>query len=206
VQPNVPGIFEGGIGVALREPQRLLLFALTALIHVGLFALLVSSRQTPLELREERHTALVFLRDRSKTERPVEIAPLAPERLPQMLPPGIASPRLIAPPASNEPPAPPGIDWQHEAEEAARKHALDAPAPNEPPKRKPKPEFAWSHSRTHRIEPMENGGFVVWINENCGVAIGIMAMPFCKLGKKPARGDLFEHMDDPATPGDWKDE
>ena len=53
---------------------------------------------------------------------------------------------------------------------------------------------------------MENGGFVVWINENCGIAISLLAMPFCQVGKKPARGDLFEHMDDPPTPGDWKDD
>jgi hypothetical protein len=30
-------------------------------------------------------------------------------------------------------------------------------------------------------------------------------MPFCMFGKKPARGDLFEHMDDPPQAGDWKD-
>ncbi len=206
MQPNVPGTFEGGTGVALREPQRLLLFALTALIHVGLFVLLVSERQAPLESREERRTVLVFLRESSKRDRPVEIAPLAPERLPQVLPPGITAPQLIAPPASNDTPAPTSIDWQREAEEAARKHALEAPTPGEPAQTKPKPQFAWSHSSTHRIEPMKDGGFIVWINDNCGVAIGIMAMPFCKLGKKPPRGDLFEHMDDPAAPGDWKDD
>lgn len=193
--------------MALREPQRLLLFALTVLIHVGLYELLASERPVRPEARDERHTVLVFLRDRSKAERPIEIAPLAPERLPQpSLLPEIAAPQLIAPPASNDAPPTPGIDWQHEAEEVARKQALEAPPPDEPSKPKAKPEFAWSHERTHRIEPMENGGFIVWISENCGVAIGILAMPFCKLGKKPARGDLFEHMDDPATPGDWKDD
>jgi hypothetical protein len=71
---------------------------------------------------------------------------------------------------------------------------------------KPKPEFGWSHARIHRVEPMEGGGFMVWISDNCFIAIGLMAMPMCKLGKKPARGDLFEHMDDPPTPGDWKDD
>ena len=193
--------------MALREPQRLLLFALTVLIHVGLYELLASERQVLPEPRDEQRTVLVFLRDRSPAERTVDIAPLAPERLPRpTVLPEIAAPQLIAPPASSDPPAPPNIDWQREAELAARKHALEVPTPDEPGKPKPKPEFAWSHSRTHRIAPMETGGFVVWISENCGVAIAIMAMPFCKLGKKPARGDLFEHMDDAATPGDWKDD
>jgi hypothetical protein len=193
--------------VALREPQRLLLFALTALIHVGLFALLASERRARDESPQERRSVLVFLRDASKTEHAVDVAPLAPERLPEMLPPQVSAPRLIAPPANSATPAaPPSIDWQREAEEIARDHALAAPTPDDPAKPKPKPDFAWSHSSTHRIEPIESGGFIVWINDNCGVAITLLAMPFCKLGKKPARGDLFEHMDDPATPGHWKDD
>jgi hypothetical protein len=196
--------------VALREPQRLLLFALTVLIHVGLFELLVSERHAPSESPQEKRTVLVFLRDASKAERAAEVAPLAAERLPETAPPGIRAPQLIAPPASNDAPVPAIIDWQREAEDVARKHALEAEAnrPSQsgtgPPQAKP--DFAWSHSRTHRIEPMENGGFVVWISENCGVAIAIMAMPFCKISKKPPRGDLFEHMDDPPRPGDWKDD
>lgn len=192
--------------MAFREPQRLLIFALTVLIHAGLFALLASKRSSPIEENEELRTVLVFLRDAPKTSRTREATPLAPGDLPRPLPPELTAPRPIAPPATNETPVPPIIDWQREAEEAARKQALEAPAPGEAGKPKPKHEFAWSHSSTHRIEPMENGGFIVWINDNCGVAIGIMAMPFCKLGKKPPRGDLFEHMNDPATPGDWKDE
>lgn len=193
--------------MALREPQRLLLFALTVLIHVGLFALLASERPARREASENLHTALVFLRDTSQPDPGSEVRPLAPESLPQPLPPETTAPQLIAPPATNDTqPAPPIIDWQHEAEDVARKHALEAPAPEEPTRPKPKHDFPWSHSSTHRIEPMENGGVIVWINDNCGVAIGIMAMPFCKLGKKPPRGDLFEHMNDPATPGDWKDD
>jgi hypothetical protein len=53
---------------------------------------------------------------------------------------------------------------------------------------------------------MESGGFVVWLSDKCGVAVTVMAMPFCKFGKEHVRGDLFEHMDDPPKPGDWKDE
>ena len=195
--------------MTIREPQRPLSFALAALIHVGLFWLLLSERHSPLESPEERRTVLVFLEDAPKSQSvPAEAAPTAPPRRRVVSPPQDTAPTLIAPP-QDETTAPPFIDWRREAEEVARQHALEAEAnrPQDPAGApKPKPEFGWSHSRTHRVEPMENGGFVVWINDKCGVAISIVAMPFCQFGKKPARGDLFEHMDDPATPGDWKDD
>ena len=198
------------IRAAIREPQRPLVFALAVLIHVGLFQLLVSPRHTVREITERR-TVLVFLPDTEKIQRtPHPIAPLAPERLLETSPPETAAPRLIAPPEREETPAPPIVDWQREAEEAARKHALAAEAQRDPKDdsgpSQPKPEFGWDHSRVHRIEPLESGGFLVWINDRCAIVITVMAMPVCKIGKKPARGDLFEHMDDAPTPGDWKDE
>lgn len=194
---------------AIREPHRPLLFALALLIHAGLYLLLVSPRYTAPEA-PERRTVLVFLPDKPKpTRSPLEVAPLAPPRVLEPSPPSSTAPQLIAPPEHAEASVPPAIDWTREAEQVARDHALaeDAGRAHQDDKgaQKPKPEFRWSHSRTHRIESMETGGFVVWLSDRCGVAISVMAMPFCQFGKKPARGDLFEHMDDPPTPGDWKD-
>lgn len=196
-----------GISATLREPHRVVPFALAVLVHVGLWQLLVSQRHASVAT-PERGALLVFLRDTVRpTTPPLEVA--AP-RLPEGPPPQSTAPRLIVPPSSSDSPLPPSIDWQRAGEEAARDHALAAeakrPKQDEPGAPKPQPEFHWSHSRTHRVEPMESGGFVVWINDKCGIAISIMAMPFCQFGKKPARGDLFEHMDDAPTPGDWKDE
>lgn len=193
---------------AVREPHRLVLFALALLIHAGLFQLLLSPRLAKPEL-PERRTVLVFLPDAPRaTSPPPEVAPFAPPRLPETPPPSTA-PQLITPLDHAEVHGPPSIDWRGDAEEVAREHARSAQAGSEPKDgggpQKPKPQFGWSHSATHRIEPMENGGFVVWINDRCGVAVSGLAMPFCQFGKKPARGDLFEHMDDPPTPGDWKD-
>jgi hypothetical protein len=198
------------IRAAIREPQRPLVFALAVLIHVGLFQLLMSPRHT-IRAMTERRTVLVFLPDTERIQRtPRPVAPLAPERLLETSPPETTAPRLIAPPERKETPAPPIVDWQREAEEAARKHALAAEAQRDPTAdsgpSKPKPEFGWDHSRVHRIEPLESGGFLVWINDRCAIVISVMAMPVCQIGKKPARGDLFEHMDDAPTPGDWKDE
>lgn len=195
---------------AIREPHRAVLFALALLIHAGLFALLLSERHVRLE-SPERQTVLVFLPAPQAKNPSLEVAPLAPPRLPEAAPPVSTAPQLIAPPTAKATQVPPAIDWRGDAEAVAREHAREAEAGREPPKdgsgpAKKKPEFAWSHSATHRIEPMENGGFVVWISDKCGVAVGALAMPFCMFGKKPARGDLFEHMNDPPTPGDWKDE
>jgi len=193
---------------AVREPRRPVLFALALLIHVGLFALLVSDRHVRVE-SPERQTVLVFLPGRQAKSPPLETVPPGPLRLPELSPPSITAPQLIAPPQRDDAGVPPAIDWRRDAEAIAREHAQAAEAGRESSKdepAKPKPEFGWSHSATHRIEPMEGGGFVVWINDKCGVAVAALAMPFCMFGKKPARGDLFEHMDDPPKPGDWKDD
>jgi hypothetical protein len=195
---------------AAREPHRPLLFALTLLIHVGLFQLLVSARHSTPESAEPV-SVLVFLPDAPQARRPpVEVAPLAPPRLPQASPPTSTAPQLIAPPEDDNARVPPTIDWRREAERAARERALAEESGHESKDGsgpvKPQPEFGWSHSRVHRIEPMEGGGVIVWISDKCFVVIGVIAMPMCQFGKKPARGDLFEHMDDPPTPGDWKDD
>jgi hypothetical protein len=194
---------------AIREPHRLVLFGLALLIHAGLFALLLSERHARVESPERRTELVLLPAPRSNIPRP-EIAPLPPPRLPEAAPPTSTAPQLIAPPTNEDTREPPAIDWRGDAEAIAREHARAAETGGEPSRKgdgpaKPKPEFAWSHSTTHRIEPMEGGGFVVWINDRCGVAVSALAMPFCMLGTKPARGDLFEHMDDPPTAGDWKD-
>jgi hypothetical protein len=192
---------------AVREPHRPVLFALALLIHVGLLALLVSDRPARVE-SPERRTVLVFLPGPQANSRSVEVEPPAPH-LPELSQPSMSAPQLIAPRQRDNAGEPPAIDWRRDAAAIAREHAEAAEAAREPSKddpAKPQAEFGWSHSATHRIEPMEGGGFVVWINDKCGVAVAGLAMPFCMFGKKPARGDLFEHMDDPPKPGDWKDE
>jgi hypothetical protein len=193
---------------AVREPHRPVLFALAVLIHIGLLALLVSDRPARVEA-PERQTALVFLPGPQANNRSFELRPPAPPHLPELSPPSISAPQLIAPRQRDNAGEPPAIDWRRDAEAIAREHAETAEAARAQSKdgpAKPKPEFGWSHSATHRIEPMEGGGFVVWINDKCGVAVAGLAMPFCMFGKKPARGDLFKHMDDPPQAGDWKDE
>jgi len=67
-------------------------------------------------------------------------------------------------------------------------------------------EFPWYHATTHRVESLEGGGTLINLNDNCVlVVIGLIPFPTCKLGKIPARGDLFEHMHDAPGLGSWKD-
>ena len=190
-----------------REPQRPLLFALAVLIHAGLFQLLVSQRHAAPQL-PERRTVLALLPDAEKPPpAPQPFAPVTPEPLPELSLPASVPPLLIAPPQRDGTATPPVIDWRREAEEAIRKQALEAEAQRDQKgsgPSKPKPEFGWDRSRVHRVESIESGGFVVRINDRCVVVITLLAMPVCKIGTKPARGDLFEHMGD-ATAGDWKD-
>ena len=194
---------------AFREPQRPLLFALALLIHAGLFQLLVSQRHASPQVFE-RLTAMELLPDtKNRAQAPPPIAPLAPEQLPATPLSAITSPQLIAPSEHEGTHEPAGVDWQRQGEEVAREHALesqlqpDHKADSGPPR--PKPEFGWDRSRVHGVEPIESGGFVVRISDRCVIVITLLAMPACKIGTKPARGDLFEHMDDAAIPGDWKD-
>jgi hypothetical protein len=59
------------------------------------------------------------------------------------------------------------------------------------------PEFGWDHARTHRVEPMEGGGSILWLNDRCFVVLyGMIPFPMCGIGKIPVRGDLFDHMRD----------
>ena len=132
-----------------------------------------------------------------RAERPLQTAPITP-------PPEA--------PSADVPTAPGAIDWAREAEVSAARQLrkdeearrLTAPFAHDfshlTPER-PTPQFGWSHASIHRVEPLEGGGTFIWINDRCGIVFAVMVVPICKIGKIPARGDLFEHMDDAPAPG-----
>ena len=55
--------------------------------------------------------------------------------------------------------------------------------------------------RYERIEPLKTGGTLIRLNDRCVLVFAVMVLPICQIGKIPARGDLFEHMDDPPVLG-----
>jgi hypothetical protein len=66
------------------------------------------------------------------------------------------------------------------------------------------PQFAWDYAHTHRITPLEGGGFVIALNDRCAIAILPLPMFGCSVGRKsPANGDLFKYMHPPVKFGDW---
>jgi hypothetical protein len=192
---------------AFREPQRPWLFALAVLIHAGLFQLLVSQRQAAPQF-PERRAVLVLLPEAEKPRlAPPPVAPVTLQPPPELSLPASTPPLLVAPPRPDATTMPPVVDWQREAEETSRKQALAAEAQRDhkDAPTKAKPEFGWDRSRVHRVESLESGGFVVRLSDRCVLVITLLAMPTCKIGTKPARGDLFQHMDDAPTAGEWKD-
>jgi hypothetical protein len=116
--------------------------------------------------------------------------------------------------------APISVDWAKEAERAAA-HRIEADEEADrrasalSPRRGPSvgahapaaaPSFGWDPAHTHRVEPIPDGGLVVNLNDRCAIVVKFpFVMPGCKIGKIESRGDLFTHMNDPPTLGDWKD-
>lgn len=118
-----------------------------------------------------------------------------------------------------EPLEPPrAIDWEMQAQEAGGQAAdrdgreqrqrkrFEAPQNDAFAPAMKKAEFHWYHARAHRVEPIEGGGTLINLNDNCVlIVIGLIPFPTCTLGTIPARGDLFDHMHDAPELGAWKD-
>lgn len=106
----------------------------------------------------------------------------------------------------------PAPDWRAQAQIAAndqikaelRKRDQPSPlAPHDFSGARPgstddsRPKFGWYRAGTNRVEGTPGGGLLVNINDHCAVAIlFIFPFPMCKVGKIPARGDLFDHMNE----------
>jgi hypothetical protein len=196
-----------------RTATRLLrptILALVAALHAALL-LMASHWQTRLDLRTEE--SLIFLPLLARVQ-PAEEA-LPPPTLPRKKPAPAHDTQLIVVPAPAEPPPaeqkPAIVDWNAEAAQTAkqRAQAADAPQPRAldkhgagldfdgglGPDEAGKPEFGWDHARTHRVEAMEGGGSILWINDRCFVVMyGMIPFPMCGIGKIPVRGDLFDHL------------
>jgi hypothetical protein len=208
------------VATSLHEPPerrgaRLLRPAILALVlalHAALL-LIVSRWQTRIDVRTEE--SLVFLPFPAHVQSAEEASP--PPSLPRKKPAPTHDTQLIIVPAPAKPPPaeqkPAIVDWNAEAALTVKQRAQAAAAPQ--PRALDKrsagmyvgglgldqgsaPEFAWDHARTHRVEPMEGGGSILWINDRCFLVMyGVIPLPMCNVGNIPVRGDLFDHMRDP---------
>jgi hypothetical protein len=188
--------------------SRSLVLLLIVAIHAAL--LLLASRSV-MRTKTSSDLSLVFLAvpDSARALAPAAAVPAAPRKPP----PGSHDTQLVIVPAPQSPsadsPRAP-IDWNAEAELAVKQHAQMAVMPQPRaldkhgagadfngglgPDGKPKPEFAWDRSHTQRVESMEGGGILIHINDRCTLVLFPLPFVGCGIGKKPASGDLFEHM------------
>ena len=195
----------------LRRPAILFL---VAALHAALL-LLASRWQTHLNVRTEQ--SLVFLSLPAHVQSAVDTP--SPPSLPRKKPaPTHDTQLVVVPPPAEPPPAeqkPAIVDWNAEAALTVkqREQAATGPQPRALDKRSggmyfngvplapdegSAPEFGWDHARTHRVEALEGGGSLLWINDRCFIVMaGLIPFPMCGIGKIPVRGDLFDHMRDP---------
>ena len=190
------------------------IFLLVAALHTALLLVALSWRAR-LDLRSEGSLTFLSLPSRVQAAEDAAPPPDQPNKKPapahdtQLITVPIPAP--VEPPPPEQPPA--RIDWNAEAALTAKQQAQSATAPG--PRALDQrgagtdldgglgsdlryaPEFGWDHARTHRLEALEGGGSILWINDRCFIVLaGMIPFPMCGIGKIPVRGDLFDHMRD----------
>lgn len=195
-----------------RSPRRALrpvILLLVISLHAGLL-LLASRWQAHLHWRNDDSLVMLQLPNReiaagtSTPEPPLEkVEPTLDLQL-------IAVPVPPPLPMSEAEPLPAPIDWTAEAARTA-KHQTEPAAAGNPRaldqrsggmyiygsgfQPLEKPEFAWDHARTHRVEGLEGGGSMLWLNDRCFIVVtGLIPFPICGVGNAQVRGDLFDQL------------
>lgn len=200
----------------IRKPvgRRFASFVAVALVHVVLLMYIALTPWRSLRTTEVPFVTHVFFIEEVPPSAEEFGSPPAPARRPA--PPVRTAPiTLPTEPPTHEAPSTssPRIDWAREAElsasrqihsdEEARRHA--APFSHDFSAQRPvrpAPQFRWSRAHTNRLEPLETGGTLIWLNERCAVVFAGAIFPVCAIGKIPAHGDLFEHLNDPPVLGE----
>jgi hypothetical protein len=191
---------------ATRPVSRAGAVGLVIVGHVAMLALLTTRSERDTDSTADERMSLVFVE-------PLEAAPVVapvdrlghpsrPARAPALAPGTTAEPAATAR-------SPSAVDWYAGASEAARRAAA-APVTADFgfPKRQPAPRakrpFGWDTVHTERVHALEGGGLGIRLSDNCELVLLPLPMGGCALGKRKARGDLFDEMQAPAEPGDWK--
>lgn len=200
----------------MKRSVRGIAFVAAVLAHVALIALLMAPvKRPPDDGVEAPRMVLVFLEPEARRMPDEPLQSSAPSLRLQapnlrMEPPRIDAGSAITP---EETPTPPPIDWDQQTRSAAARMAESVEAERQrkdkyaPDPRfaraRPRPEFGWDRSKTHQIEALPEGGTLIHLNDRCVLVLSGFLIPMCKLGKIPARGDLFEHMgEDSGLPGE----
>jgi hypothetical protein len=196
--------------------RRPLVFLAVLVSHAVIVLLLVRAVRQPISPHNDPYEplVLVFLHDGARaitnavmTRRP-DVSPPEVPRAPDLKLEPVPDDAIEAPPQA---PPPPAIDWEHEAELAARNgvaeaekqrkyrdlSALSAEQLSWAKKNHMEPAapgIQWTHPR---FEFDAHSGLpVFWINDHC---VLVTLMVFCAIGHIEANGNLFKHMGDQTT-------
>jgi hypothetical protein len=196
--------------------RRPLVFLAVLVSHAVIVLLLVRAVRQPISPHNDPYEplVLVFLHDGARaitnavmTRRP-DVSPPDVPRAPDLKLEPVPDDAIEAPPQA---PPPPAIDWEHEAELAARNgvaeaekqrkyrdlSALSAEQLSWAKKNHMEPAapgIQWTHPR---FEFDAHSGLpVFWINDHC---VLVTLMVFCAIGHIEANGNLFKHMGDQTT-------
>lgn len=190
-----------------RAASRLPTLAAVAAAHIAVLLGLLSLTRPHALASPDLTSVLVWLPNpAAPPARNTRVAPAPPGRRGH---PPATRPNFVS--GASAPTAPPvddsnAIDWAA-AGEAAASAAADA---DERTRRRERdfthprsdtfaptpvrPEFHWDRTHTERIVPLEGGGTLIRLNENCVLVVLLVPFPACALGRIPPRGDLLEHM------------
>jgi hypothetical protein len=201
--------------------MRKVVLVVVLAIHVGFFFLFAILRSPSQRSSEREALSIAFFLPLKETNTPSEptqtraTKPKYPKRVPRLAksPGTTAAPQPPAPSQAITQPAP---DWRRELQIAANNQLARSQAGRDEPSVlaphdfsgvKPgstddsRREFGWDTSAIHRFEGFPGLG-VLQINERCAIAwMVIYIFPACKIGKMPARGNLFDQMKEAPEPG-----
>jgi hypothetical protein len=199
--------FASGSDLSLQrqQAQYALIGGAVLLLHAGAIGWLWVSKMRALAAPEIAQSLEIFWISVPPTPAPTSEAK-------QTQPQRASSPfrrSMPAAPIPEQSPAPPEnnaitppIDWQaelaHEAETISAKaepRLKDFGFPRRGAPAGKAPEFAWDRVHTHRVESV-GGALLVHVNDHCMIVLTPLPFPICTPGKRPANGDLFEHMKD----------
>jgi hypothetical protein len=207
--------------------MRVATILVVLIIHVVLFLLFAAPRILVPRAGQEEAPSIAFFLPPDEVDTTAEGAPRSPTAAQAAHPTSPKRPTaagakwpgaIVRPESEQSIPsrAPTAPDWRREMQIAAnseieaeeRKRRKSSPlAPHDFSGVRPgstddsKRAFGWSHAATHRVEEIPTGGLLINLNDRCSIAWVVFPFPVCKVGKIPARGDLFQPMKAPQALG-----
>lgn len=204
--------------MSVRESRewRPLIFVAVLMCHIAVVLLVILAARSSLStsILQRDPLVLVVLPPKADTPEPATVHP--PKRPPSASRLRAARPSATGDDSESVPAAgqPPRIDWEKEAEQAAKDSAATAakadayrnlsalspeqlrwvrqnhlePAP---------PGMPWKY---RRVEITKGGFPIIHINDHCVAIPLMMFFVFCQIGHIEPKGDLFDHMRDPHDP------